>query len=71
MTIPPNTHLFTRNRIPHQAQIYQLLKPHQRIQIRQLGNPILRKHKRLQIRYASRQIRLNIRDTVLRQEERT
>jgi hypothetical protein len=74
MILPPKekpSYLFSRHRIPNQSQGHQLLKPRQRVQIRQLGQPVLRKNQRRQVRYARRDIWLDIRDAVLCEEQRS
>jgi hypothetical protein len=63
-------YLFRRHRVAHDHEKNKLLKPSKRIQIRKLRNPILSQDQCLQIRNAGRQIRLDIRDAVLRQKQR-
>jgi hypothetical protein len=63
------THLFAGYWIANQRQEHQLLKPRQRVQVCQLGDPVLGENQRLQIRYAGREGRLDVRYAVLRQEQ--
>jgi hypothetical protein len=63
------TYLFRRNRVAHQRQIHQRLESRQRVQICQLRNPVLGKNQRPQVRYTRREVRLDIRDAVLREEQ--
>jgi hypothetical protein len=63
------THLFARHGVAHQRQVDQLLESRQRIEISQLGNAVLREDYCLQVGYAGREIGLDVRDSVLREEE--
>jgi hypothetical protein len=63
-------YLFRRHRVAHDHEKNKPLKPSKRVQIRKLRNPILSQDQCLQIGNAGRQIRLDIRDAVLRQKQR-
>jgi hypothetical protein len=63
------TYLIACHRIAHQCQVHELLEARERVQVGELSDAVFGKDKRLQIRYAGREVRLDIRNAVLREEQ--
>lgn len=64
------TYLLCRHRVANRRQKYQLLESSERVQIRKLCETVLRQDQCLQVGNARGEIRLQVRDAILPQEER-